>query len=60
MGIGKIKFDDIYYEKSYSSWGVYFDSKLVNVLFIWEFSKCFEGIYVIVNFLYLGVVIIEL
>ena len=33
MGSGKINFDDIHFEKSYSSWGAYFNSKLANVLF---------------------------
>ena len=60
MGDGKIKFDDINHEKSYSSWGAYYDSKLANVLFTRELSKRLEGTHVTVNALHPGVVTTEL
>lgn len=60
MGDGKIKFDDINHEKSYSSWGAYFDSKLANVLFTRELSKRLEGTHVTVNALHPGAVTTEL
>ena len=60
MGDGKIKFDDINHEKSYSSWGAYFDSKLANVLFTRELSKRLEGTHVVVNALHPGAVTTEL
>ena len=46
MGSGKINFDDIHFEKSYSSWGAYFNSKLANVLFTRELSRHLEGTHV--------------
>lgn len=60
MGTGKIKFDDIHHEKSYSSWGAYFDSKLANVLFTRELSKHLEGTHVTANSLHPGAVTTEL
>ena len=60
MGNGKINFDDIHYEKSYSSWGAYCNSKLANVLFTRELSKRLEGSHVTVNALHPGAVSTEL
>lgn len=60
MGTGKIKFDDIHHQKSYSSWGAYFDSKLANVLFTRELSKHLEGTHVTANSLHPGAVTTEL
>ena len=36
---GKIRFEDIHWEKSYSKWGAYGMSKLANLLFTHELSK---------------------
>lgn len=36
---GKIRFEDIHWEKKYSKWGAYGMSKLANLLFIQELSK---------------------
>ena len=60
FGSGKIKFDDIHHEKSYSSWGAYFHSKLANVLFTRELSKHLEGTHVTVNAVHPGAVSTEL
>ena len=60
MGSGKINFDDIHFEKSYSSWGAYFNSKLANVLFTRELSRRLEGTHVTVNALHPGAVTTEL
>ena len=57
---GKIKFDDIHHEKSYSGWRAYVDSKLANVLFTRELSKRLEGTHVTVNALHPGVVFTEI
>ena len=57
---GKIKFDDIHHEKSYSSWGAYFHSKLANLLFTRELSKRLEGTHVTVNAVHPGVVVTEI
>ena len=54
--MGKIKFDDIHHEKSYSRYGAYFDSKLANVLFTRELSKHLAGTHVTVNAVHPGVV----
>jgi NAD(P)-dependent dehydrogenase (short-subunit alcohol dehydrogenase family) len=36
---GKINFDDLQYEKSYSAWGAYGQSKLANILFTYELAE---------------------
>ena len=36
---GKIRFEDIHWEKKYSKWGAYGMSKLANLLFIQELAK---------------------
>ena len=60
LGSGKIKFDDIHHEKSYSRWEAYNDSKLANVLFTRELCKRLEGTHVTVNAVHPGVVSTEL
>lgn len=40
---GKIKFEDIHWEKSYSKWGAYGMSKLANLLFTLELSRRLKG-----------------
>lgn len=46
---GKIHQDDLMYEKSYSKWGAYMQSKLANILFTRELAKKLEGSGVTVN-----------
>ena len=60
MGSQKINFDDIHFEKSYSAWGAYFNSKLANVLFTRELSKRLEGTHVTANSLHPGAVSTDL
>jgi len=60
MGSGKINFDDIHWEKSYSAWPAYFNSKLANVLFTRELSKRLEGSQVTANSLHPGAVSTDL
>jgi len=60
MGSGKINFDDIHWEKNYSSWAAYFNSKLANVLFTRELSKRLEGSHVTANSLHPGAVSTDL
>ena len=57
---GKIKFDDLNSERSYSSVGAYSQSKLANVLFTRSLAKRLEGSKVIVNSLHPGGVRTEL
>ncbi|XP_019647927.1 PREDICTED: retinol dehydrogenase 13-like [Branchiostoma belcheri] len=51
---GKIDFDDISYEKSYSPIGSYCQSKLANVLFMRELARRLKGTGVTVNALHPG------
>lgn len=60
MGSQKINFDDIHFEKTYSAWGAYFNSKLANVLFTRQLSKHLEGTHVTVNALHPGAVSTDL
>ena len=60
MGSGKINFDDIHWEKTYSAWPAYYNSKLANVLFTRELSKRLEGSHVTANSLHPGAVRTEL
>ena len=60
MGSGKINFDDLHWEKSYSAWPAHYNSKLANVLFTRELSKRLEGTHVTVNSLHPGAVSTEL
>ena len=41
--IGKINFDDLQSEHSYSDWRAYGQSKLANLLFAYELQRRFEG-----------------
>lgn len=52
----KIKFDDIQYEKNYSGFAVYSQSKLCNILFTYELARRLEGSGVTVNALHPGFV----
>ena len=60
LGSGKINFDDINFEKDYSSYEAYFHSKLANVLFTRELSKRLEGSHVTANSVHPGGVRTEL
>ncbi len=40
---GKIRFEDIHWEKSYNKWGAYGMSKLANLLFTLELSRRLKG-----------------
>lgn len=53
---GKINFDDLNAEKSYSGWGAYSNSKLMNVLFTYELARRLQDSGVTVNCLHPGFV----
>ena len=53
---GKIEFDNLQGERSYSSFGPYGNSKLANILFTTELSHRLEGTGVTVNALHPGLV----
>lgn len=53
---GRINFDDLNAEKSYSGWGAYSNSKLMNVLFTYELARRLQGSGVTVNCLHPGFV----
>jgi NAD(P)-dependent dehydrogenase (short-subunit alcohol dehydrogenase family) len=53
---GEIDFGDLQHEKRYSSFKVYSDSKLANVLFTYELSRRLAGTGVTANCLHPGVV----
>jgi NAD(P)-dependent dehydrogenase (short-subunit alcohol dehydrogenase family) len=53
---GKVDFDDLMHAKRYSSFMVYSDSKLCNLLFTYELARRLEGTRVTVNALHPGVV----
>jgi NAD(P)-dependent dehydrogenase (short-subunit alcohol dehydrogenase family) len=53
---GAIDFDDLQHEKRYSSFKVYSDSKLANVLFTYELARRLAGTGVTANCLHPGVV----
>ena len=57
---GKINFDDLNSEKSYSSWSVYSQSKLANILFTRSLAKRLQGTNTIVNAVHPGGVRTEL
>eukprot|EP00058_Branchiostoma_floridae_P027907 XP_002613398.1 hypothetical protein BRAFLDRAFT_68406 [Branchiostoma floridae] len=57
---GKINFDDINAERSYSPFGAYCQSKLANVLFMRELAQRLEGTGVTANALHPGVMNTEL
>jgi NAD(P)-dependent dehydrogenase (short-subunit alcohol dehydrogenase family) len=52
----KINFDDIQFEKNYSGYPVYRQSKLFNLLFTYELARRLQGTGVTVNALHPGVV----
>ena len=53
---GKIEFDNLQGERSYSSFGPYGNSKLANILFTIELARRLEGTGVTVNVLHPGLV----
>lgn len=53
---GKIEFDNLQGERSYSSFGPYGNSKLANILFTTELSRRVEGTVVTVNAVHPGLV----
>lgn len=53
---GTIDFDDLQYERDYSGWRAYAQSKLANVLFTYELARRLEGTGVTANCLHPGVV----
>lgn len=53
---GKMNFDDLQFEKKFSGWQAYSDSKLANVLFTKELSRRLEGTGVTANCLHPGFV----
>ncbi|XP_055918966.1 retinol dehydrogenase 12 isoform X3 [Eupeodes corollae] len=57
---GKINKDDLNFEKSYSKWGAYSQSKLANILFTVKLSELLHGSQVTVNCCHPGVVKTEL
>lgn len=42
--MGTMTFDDLMYEKSYSGWNAYSQSKLANILFTRELAKRLKGL----------------
>jgi len=58
--MGKIRFDDLQWEKEYSTWGAYGQSKLANILFARELNRRMEGKQVTANALHPGVIPTEL
>ena len=57
---GKMDFENLNSEKSYSAWVVYGTSKLANILFTRSLAKRLEGTHVTANALHPGVIITEL
>jgi len=55
----KIRFEDIQYEKNYSGFTAYSQSKLCNILFTYELARRLEGTGVTVNALHPGFVASE-
>lgn len=53
---GKIDFNDLQMEKSYSSYQAYANSKLANILFTFELSRRLQGTKVTANCLHPGVI----
>lgn len=52
----KINFDDIQYKKGYTGFGVYGQSKLMNLLYTYELARKMEGTHVTANALHPGFV----
>ncbi|XP_055858577.1 retinol dehydrogenase 12 [Episyrphus balteatus] len=57
---GKINKEDLNWEKSYSKWGAYSQSKLANILFTRKLNEMLHGTQVTVNCCHPGVVKTEL
>jgi NAD(P)-dependent dehydrogenase (short-subunit alcohol dehydrogenase family) len=55
----KVRFEDIQYQKNYSGFTVYSQSKLCNILFTYELARRLEGTGVTVNALHPGFVASE-
>jgi NAD(P)-dependent dehydrogenase (short-subunit alcohol dehydrogenase family) len=53
---GMIDFDDLQYQKRYSGWRAYQQSKLANILFTYELARRLEGSRVTANTLHPGFV----
>jgi NAD(P)-dependent dehydrogenase (short-subunit alcohol dehydrogenase family) len=58
--MGKLDFDDLNLERSYSHWTAYGNSKLANILFTRSLAKCLQGTRVTVNVLHPGAINTEL
>jgi retinol dehydrogenase 14 len=56
QGMGRIDFDDLQGQRSYSGTRAYNQSKLANVLFTYELAKKLQGTFVTANALHPGVV----
>jgi retinol dehydrogenase 14 len=56
QGMGRIDFDDLQGQRSYSGARAYNQSKLANVLFTYELAKKLQGTFVTANALHPGVV----
>ena len=57
---GKVRFDDLGAELSYSRWGAYYQSKLANILFTRSLAKRLEGVNITVNAVHPGSIDTEL
>lgn len=53
---GRIHFDDLQGEKSYSGWRAYAQSKLANILFTYELARRLQGTHITANCLHPGFV----
>lgn len=54
--MGEINFEDLQFEKKYSSWKAYAQSKLASIMFTYELSRRLEGSNITANCLHPGVV----
>jgi len=54
--IGEINFEDLQFEKKYSSWKAYAQSKLANIMFTYELARRLEGSNITANCLHPGMV----
>ena len=57
---GKIDFNNLNSERSYSQWGAYGTSKLANILFTRSLAKCLQGTGITANVLHPGAIDTEL
>ena len=58
--VGKVEFDNLNSERSYSAWNAYVNSKLVNILFNRSLAKRLKGTRVTANVLHPGAINTEL